>query len=198
MLPILHFYGNHTLPFETNSIDQLEYHVISELRKIDLPDDLLLLLFDAVREQVPGNDISVFTEIENWSPITFPDIPGVRNFPKKNITAIGTMGMHIVFTPEHIILPPLFYERLGWYSPLHKEEVQLIRSYYFTLVKHFGGDHALYVDDRIVKKYYSRNIPLKDFEQTLITRYGTSNKSLFDYTHGKYPKYYIDHFTDIK
>jgi hypothetical protein len=108
----------------------------------------------------------------------------------------------MVFTPHHIILPSIIYRRIDWYSPANKEQVKIIRSYYKTVIRHFGGDHALYVDERIRKKYgfpspANGKPALNTFEQTLITKYGISKKSLFDYTHGKYPKYYIDTFNDI-
>ena len=110
--------------------------------------------------------------------------------------------MHIVFTLHHIILPPIIYERIDWYSSMNKEKVQAIRSHFFSIINHFGGDHALYVDERIIGKFdfpldNSEGSALKTFEQSLIARYGISNKSI-DYAHGKYPKYYIDTFEDIK
>jgi hypothetical protein len=111
--------------------------------------------------------------------------------------------MRIVFTPEHIILPSTIYERIDWYSPRNKEQVQAWRSYYYLVINHFGGDHALYVDERIVNKYYTSHhqpatVTLAAFEQTLISHYGSTKKTLFDYPHGKFPKYYIDTFADIK
>jgi hypothetical protein len=81
--------------------------------------------------------------------------------------------------------------------------MMIIRSYYYSIIKHFGGDHALYVDDRIQNKYLdptlepSENV-LITFEQTLKTKYGVSGKSVFEYTAGKYPKYYFDFFDDIR
>jgi hypothetical protein len=73
----------------------------------------------------------------------------------------------------------------------------------YSIITHFGGDHALYVDEQIINKHYNiyhkpARTALAAFEQTLISHYGTSIKSLFDYPHDKYPKYYIDNFTDIK
>ena len=113
------------------------------------------------------------------------------------------MGMRIVFTPEHIILPCTIYERVEWYSPRNKEQVQTWRLFFHSIITHFGGDHALYVDERIINKHYNANYTpastaLAAFEQSLISQYNTSKKTMFDYPHGKYPKYYIDTFTDIK
>ena len=113
------------------------------------------------------------------------------------------MGMRIVFTPAYIILPSTICERVEWYSPHNKEQVQSWCLYYYSIITHFGGDHALYVDERIINKHYDiHHVPartaLAAFEQTLQTQYGISKKSLFNYPHGKYPKYYIDTFTDIK
>jgi hypothetical protein len=202
MLPIINFYGNHNLDFLNKDIDSLEYYTISELRKIDIPDDILLMEYDSLREQFPGEDLSRLMNIGNWCPVSFHEIQGVRDFPKIHIVSIGPMGMRMVFTPQHIVLPSIIYERVAWYSPLNKDIVQIIRSYYYEVIKHFGGDKAFYVDERICEKYYSSsggdNSALISFEQKLIERYGTSKKTLLDYAHSKYPKYYIDFFTDLK
>ena len=202
MLPVLEFYANHTLDFENTDINTLEYHAITELRKIPIPDDILIILLDSLRSQFPGGDLSVFAGIENWSPMSMPEIKG-KIIQKTNIAAIGAMGMRLVIRPQYIILPPLIYERIDWYSPQNKEKVKTIRSYYHAIISLFGGDHAIYVDEKIGNKYFPSTdnfdkSALSTFEQTLITRYGITKKSLFDYAHGKYPKYYIDHFTDIK
>jgi hypothetical protein len=111
--------------------------------------------------------------------------------------------MRIVFTPGHIILPSTIYERVEWYSPNNKEQVQSWRSFFHSIITHFGGDHALYVDEQIINKHFDiyhkpASTALAAFEQTLVSQYGTSTITLFDYPHGKYPKYYIDNFTDIK
>jgi hypothetical protein len=115
--------------------------------------------------------------IENWSPISFPEVQEVRHFPKENIVSIGPMCLRLVITPHFIILPQVVYERIDWYSPFNKEIVNTLRSYYFTIIKHFGGDHALYVDERIESKYCTEIIKksssvLQTFEETLTARYG--------------------------
>jgi hypothetical protein len=203
MLPVLNFYGNHTLDFETSDHARLEYYAISELRKLPIPDEILLTERESVLSQFSGIDISAVTKIADWCPISFPGFNDEHKILKKNVVSIGPMGMRIVFTPEHIILPSSICERVEWYSPNNKEKVQVWRSFYHLIITHFGGDHALYVDDRIINKYYDihhkpSNTALAAFEQTLISQYGPSKKSLFDYVHGKYPKYYIDNFSDIK
>ncbi|MDR0444080.1 MAG: hypothetical protein LBH44_11820 [Treponema sp.] len=198
MLPILEFYGNHALDFANNDIGSLEHYAISELRKFALPEEIRQIVHDKLSVQFPGGELSKFESMENWSPVSFPTTPGVRDFPKKNIVSLGPLGIRIVFTSEYIILPSLINERVDWYSPNYKDKVQIIRSYYYTIINHFGGDHALYIEDRISNKYYSCKNTLNSFEQELVARYGTSKKSLFDYPHGKFPKYYIDHFTDMK
>jgi hypothetical protein len=111
--------------------------------------------------------------------------------------------MRIVFTPGHIILPSTIYERVEWYSPRNKEQVQSWRSFFYSIITHFGGDHALYIDEQIINKHYDiyhkpASTALAAFEQTLISQYGTSTKTLFDYPHSEYPKYYIDTFMDSK
>jgi hypothetical protein len=203
VLPTLNFYANHALDFETNDYAALEYYAISELRKLAIPDDILLMEYDSLLLQFPGGDISPFTKIADWSPISFPGFPDKRKLTGKHIVSIGPMAMRIVFTPEHLILPSTIYERIEWYSPHNKEQVQSWRSFFYLIINHFGGDHALYVDEKITNKHYDihhtpANTALAAFEQTLISHYGPSKKTLFDYPHGKYPKYYIDAFTDIK
>ena len=203
MLPTLNFYANHALDFETTGHAALEYYIITELRKIPIPDDIFLMEYDTLRLQFPGVDTSHFTNIAEWSPVSFPGLPNAHKILNKNILSIGPMGMRIVFNPEHIILPSTIYERVEWYSPHNKEKVKSWRIYFYSIITHFGGDHAIYVDERIIDKYYDihhtpANTALAAFEQTLIAQYGSSKKSLFDYPHGKYPKYYIDTFTDLK
>ena len=202
MLPILNFFGNHSLDLQEENIDELKYYVILELRKLPIPELVLQIEYSSLCKQFPGDDLSTFLNIKNWNPISFPFIPSIGKIINRNIVSIGPMGMRIVFAPHHIILPEIIYERIDWYSPMNKENIQAIRFFYYTIVNHFGGDHALYVDERIRAKFdfsfpYSNGSGLSVFEQSLISRYGISNKSLFDYAHGKYPKYYIDTFSDI-
>ena len=135
--------------------------------------------------------------------MSFPSMDGIIDIPKINVPLIGPMAMHMVFTPDKIILPSYIHERVDWYSPFNKEKVQAHRSYYYTIINQFNGDHALYVDERKTSKYYNENLvppnaALSIFEQALIERYGANKKTLFDFAHGKYPKYYIDTFNDIK
>jgi hypothetical protein len=203
MLPVLEFYANHTLDFKKTDIYELENAAITELRKIDIPGDILLIVLDSLRLQFPNSDLSAFVGINNWSPISFPEIRGVPEIPKQYIVSMGPMGLRIVIRPQHIILPSIIYEREDWYSPHNKEKIKIIRSYYHSVISLFGGDHAVYVDEKIINKYYPSKddfdtSALPSFEQALITQYGSSKKTLFDYAHGKYPKYYIDNFSDIK
>jgi hypothetical protein len=202
-LPTLNFYANHNLDFENSDIDHLRYYAISELRKFPTPDIILQIVHNSLCLQFPDGDLSRFESIKNWCPISFPgSSPEMQKILDRHITSIGPLGMRIVFTPQRIILPSIIYDCADWYSPLNKEKVQAIRTYYYTVINHFGGDHALYVDEKITKKYYdTKHTPnsaaLNAFEQTLVTRYGTSTKTLFDYLHGKFPKYYIDTFPDL-
>jgi len=203
MLPVLEFYANHTLDFENTDIHKLEYDAISELRTIEIPADILNMVLDSIRLQFPGGDLSIFTAIENWCPLSPPNIKSLPEIAKEHIVSLGPMGLRFVIRPDYIILPAIIYEPVDWYSPLNKEKVQIIRSYYHTVISLFGGDHALYVDTDILNKYFpskkkSDNAALISFEQSLVKRYGTPEKNLYEYPHGEYPKYYIDHFTDIK
>lgn len=182
MLPVLEFYANHTLDFKKNDIDKLEYHAITELRKIDIPKDILLMVLDSLRLQFGAADLSVFTGIANWSPLSPPVIKGLPKIPKINIVSIGPMGLRFVIRPQHIILPAIIYERADWYSPQNKEKVQKIRSYYHSIISLFGGDHAVYADEKVIKKYFpsTKNddtSALPSFEQALIKQYGTSKKN---------------------
>jgi hypothetical protein len=199
----LNFYANHALDFENTDYADLQYYAITELRKLAIPDDILLMEHNSLLSQFPDGEISAFTKISEWCPVSFPGFSDRRKFPEKNIVSLGPLGMRIVFTPGHIILPSTIYDPIEWYSPNNKEQVQSWRTFFYSIVSHFGGDHALYVDERIINKHYNiRRTPastaLASFEQILISQYGTSNKTLFDYPHGKYPKYYIDNFKDIR
>ena len=195
----LNFYGNHSLNFEDNDINDLEYYAITELRKIAIPDEILLMEYDALLLLLPRIDLSGVIEIDNWRPVSY-NVPTAYNIPKVNVVSIGPMAMRIVFTHNHIILPSSIYDPVEWYSPANKEKVQAWRSYFQAIITHFGGNHALYVDNRKTDKYYNdtKTNPdpstLETFEQSLISHYGTTKKSLFDYPQGKFPKYYIDNF----
>jgi len=202
VLPTLNFYANHALDFETTDYTALKNYAISELRKLPIPDDILLMEHNSLLLQFPSGDISPFTKIADWSPVSFPGTLIDRKILERNIVSIGPLGMRIVFTPEYIILPSTIHERVEWYSPHNKEQVQSWRTFYYSIITHFGGDHALYVDEKITNKHYDThhqpaNTALAAFEQTLISQYGSSKKTMFDYSHGKYPKYYIDTFMDI-
>jgi hypothetical protein len=116
MLPILNFYSNHNLNFKNNNINTLEYYAISELRKIDIPNEILLMVYDDLRIQLPGIDISKIIKINNWQPISIPDIS------KKYISTIGPMGLRVIFSSSYIYLPQILYERADWYSPLNREK----------------------------------------------------------------------------
>jgi hypothetical protein len=204
MLPTLNFFGNHALDFVKYDTDDLEYFTISELRTLSIPGDILQIVHNSLISQFQGGDLSMFLNIKDWSPVSFPGTrPELQKKLREHILTIGPMGMRLVFTPHHIILPSVIYERVDWYSPTNKEKVQSIRSYYYAIINHFGGDHALYVDERITDKFdfpqdNLEGSAMEAFEQSLIGHYGKIKKSMFDYAHGKYPKYYIDTFNDIK
>lgn len=198
----MNYWGSHAIDFENYNFEDLKYFTIYELRKIDIPEDILLMEYDSMKKQFSGYDTTRLTEIVEWSPVSFPGFTDDKKYKISNILSIGPMGMSIIFTPEYIILPSTIYVREDWYSPNNKDKVQAWRSYYFEIITHFGGDHALYADQRVVNRHYvslhkSEITAFAAFEQTLIEHYGVAKKTLFDYPHGKYPKYYIDHFTDI-
>jgi hypothetical protein len=192
MMPVLDFYANHTLDFEHNDIASLEYQTISELGKITIPGEILHIVYDSLLAQFPDTDLSKLTGMETWAPLSAPGVPKTR------VVLFGPMGIRFIATPHYLILPSIIYDRVEWYSPDNKDEVQIVRSYYKALINLFGGDHALYVDEKIINKHYPNKSTLNAFEQILISKYGTAKKTMFDYAHGKYPKYYIDLFTDIK
>ena len=198
----LAFYANHSLDFKNSVFDKLENNVITRLSKINIPDDILLDKLESLRKQFPDEDLSKFYEIKDWCTFSFPDdIRGHDiDIPRKNVALIGQMGLHIVFTPNHILLPSGIEESADWYSPNNKEIVQVWRTYYFEIIKQFGGDHALYVGEQEAFFYYdfTEDLTLQGFEKALEARYGPSNKSIFDYSHGEFPEYYIDTFEDIK
>ena len=114
MLPTLNFYANHTLDFENTEHAALENYAITELRKLPIPDDIMLMEYDNLRLLFPISDMSPFTKIDNWSYVSFSGLPVNRKIPYKNIISIGPMGMRIVFTSAYIILPSTIYERVEW------------------------------------------------------------------------------------
>jgi hypothetical protein len=199
----LNFLGNHSLDFKNIDIYDLEYYAITELRKLDIPDEIYLSEYDYLNSRFEGQDMSKSFNMDTWYPVSFPDIPGIRKIFKRNVVTFGPMGMHIFITPDHISLPSSHLEPMEWYSPQNKEKVLAWRSFYFSIINLFGGDHVLYVFERIADNHYHTvhepfGTSLSVFEQYLISRYGESKKTLFNYPHGKYPRFYIDNFDDIK
>ena len=199
-MSILNFYANHTLDFVKYSFDELQNKVISQLNSIAIPDDIIIMGLDTLKLQFPREDLTKFYSIKNWCPFSFSDTISEQAIPNSNIALIGQMGMSIVFTPKHILLPTVIDESADWYSPNNKDKVQVWRRFYYAIIKEFGGDHALYVDGQELCQYYDHidNPSLQRFEKALEENYGSSNKSMFDYSHGEFPEYYIDTFTDFK
>jgi hypothetical protein len=159
--------------------------------------------YDYLRLKFQGEALSKFANIENWYPVSFLGVPGICKIPKIHIVSIGPMGMRLVITPDHIILPSTILGPADWYSPENKEKVMAWRNYYYAIIKLFYGDHALYVEERTADNHYRivhkpKGASLGIFEDYLVSRYGTPEKSMFDYPQGKFPKYYIDIFSDIK
>jgi hypothetical protein len=72
MLPLMNFYGNHNLDFTNNDHASLEYYTISEMRKIAIPNEIILMQQNDLLKQFQGHDISVLTKITEWCPISFP------------------------------------------------------------------------------------------------------------------------------
>jgi hypothetical protein len=124
-----------------------------------------------------------------------------QSFDKRVVT-FGPMAMRVIFTPYYIRLPSVLYEPDEWYSAKYKKDVNAIRNYYKAVIACFGGSYGLYMTERTSDKFYQTEIPFfgnseDTLEQQLISHFGTSKKTLFDYQNGKYPKYYIDKFGDI-
>jgi len=204
MLPNLNFYGNHSIGFDNKEIETVRYDIITSLRKIPVPDEIILLLYDSLSERFNEKDLSFFFDLNDWRLVMpFPDKESRLGAATRNhIAVIGVLGMPVWFNPHYIILPPLMTNRENWYSPRNAKLVKVIRSYYCSIVHQFGGDHALYIDERMFNKYYDRvrktgGSRLKAFEEILTERYGINKKLIDAYKHGKYPKYYIDYFTDV-
>jgi hypothetical protein len=83
MPPALNFYANHTLDFENNDYTELQYYAISELRKLAIPDDILLMERNSLLLQFPDGDLFAFTKIAEWCPISFPVFSDERKHPEK-------------------------------------------------------------------------------------------------------------------
>ena len=203
MLSEMMFFSDHKIDFENNDIDAVEYYAITELRKIPVPDKVLDILEDKLISNYLGKPLTRLLSIEKWSPLSFPHIPGVRDFPKDCVNTVSPMCMHIIITPHHIKLPEIIYDKAEWFSPDNFEKIQSIRSYYHAIITHFGGTHALYTFERLWQKYYDEEklingSALLAFEDSLKTKYGINKKPLHKYTCDKFPRYYIDTFDDLK
>ncbi|MCL2186943.1 MAG: hypothetical protein FWB86_14000 [Treponema sp.] len=202
------FFGDHKLDFKNTNIDDLEYYAISELNKIPVPAKIIDILEDHLIENHLGEGLSRLLSIDKWFSVTFPSIPDTPDYlsillnTKDHVNTVGPLCMHIYITPEHIELPVIFYLPYAWYSQENIEKIKVIRSYYNSIIKRFGGTHALYTFEHYWQKYYDydnfvNGSVLLGFEETLKTKFGEKKKSLFSCKQGKFPKYYIDTFSDI-
>jgi hypothetical protein len=77
--------------------------------------------------------------------------------------------------------------------PQKQQTVMIWRKYFYTVITHFGGEKTVYITDKQVDKYYHiKNIaPEKTLAllvDTLISQYGLSKNSVFDFSNGKYPQ----------
>jgi addiction module HigA family antidote len=202
MLSEMMFFGDHKIDFTNNDIESVEYNTIIELQKIPIPAVVLDILEDSLISNFLGNSLSKLVSINKWCPISFPQIFGIRDFHKDCVNAVGPMCMHIIITSHHIQLPAIIYAKNDFYSPDNLENIQSIRSYYHSIIIHFGGTHALYTFERLWQKYYpvdnyKNGSALLGFEENLIAKYGITKKSLFKYSSDKFPRYYIDTFQDL-
>jgi len=196
------FFGNHNINFEDNDIEAVENYVIKELNKIPIPDVLYSILEDNLISKYLGDKLTKLLSIDKWFPIPFHQIPSIQGFLKDRIVAIGPMCMHMVITPHHIKLPEIIYNKIIWYSPGNREKIQAIRSYYYSIIEHFGGSFALYATEHLWQKYFIANdflgaSTLFSFKEVLKSKYNTNKKSIYNFPHGKYPHYYIDTFNDF-
>jgi hypothetical protein len=99
-------------------------------------------------------------------------------------------------------LPSSFNYPEAWYSLQNKEKVNQWRSFYRQILTLFGGDHVLYVNERTIDNLYDTTLLpsstcLSNFENSLISKYGKTVKSIFGFPKSKLPKYYIDYFVDL-
>jgi len=194
----LEFYGNHNIDFANNDFKTLVNLTIPKLREIPIPDEIYIILNEAFRLMFPGQPFGEMFLLDTWvlfDPINMP-------YFDKRVVTFGPMGMRIIFTPHYIRLPSILYEPVEWYSANYKKDVNAIRNYYKTVIDHFGGSYALYITERTSNKFYQKEMPFfgnseDALEQQLISHYGRSKKTLFDFKNGKYPKFYIDRFADI-
>ena len=172
-----------------------------KINEIPIPDEIYLFHYDALYNQFKTRDLGTFYKIDKWCQMIVPDLPeGADKYP--SISLLGPMGMFLFFHPEYIELPPVICDRVDFYSPYNAELVHITRTYYHAIITLFGGDHALYVEDRKFQRNY-KTLPnpfdtLPSVEQYFIKRYGLNKKPLTKYSHGKYPKYYIDDFEDLQ
>jgi hypothetical protein len=194
----LEFYGNHAIDFANNDYETLVNMTIPKLQEIPIPDEIYIIENEEFRLRFPGQPFGDMFLTDTWNhfnPINMP-------YFDKRVVTFGPMGMRIIFTPHYIRLPSVLYEPLEWYSAENKKEVNALRNYYKTVIDQFGGSYALYMTERTSDKFYQKEIPFfgiseDTLEQQLISHFGKSKKTLFDYQNGKYPKYYIDRFGDI-
>jgi len=194
----IEFYGNHAIDFASNDYETLVNMTIPKLQEIPIPDELYIIENERARLTFPGHAFGEKFYIDTWELFNPIELPLFDN----RVVTFGPMAMRVIFTPHYIRLPEVLYEPEEWYSTENKKDVNAIRNYYKTVIDHFGGSYGLYMTERTSDKFYQTEIPFfgtseDTLEQQLISHFGASKKTLFDYSNGKYPKYYIDKFGDM-
>jgi len=174
---MLKFFGDHAINFEDNDQRAVEYYFISELRKIPIPYEIIEILQESLLTHCSNKAISKYASLQGWYPLVPTDVPGRHKIDMTGrILTMGPLGISMLLRPHYIDLPGLISDRIEWYSPYCKELVQAIRSYFYTVISHFGGKFALYTDNRNWNNLWEDDTivngsALVGFEHTLKAKY---------------------------
>jgi hypothetical protein len=120
---------------------------------------------------------------------------------RKVFAIIGPYGLMLRISDTYIEFMTPIYSRPDWYSPDNAQSVIEWRRYFKQIITLLGGSQALYITQAYFDKYHDffrdLNISFAEKIETIIKRHGAVNKPFTYYGNGKYPRYFLDTFTNL-
>jgi hypothetical protein len=120
---------------------------------------------------------------------------------RKVLAFIGPYGLTLRISDTYIEFLAPIYSRPDWYSPENAQSVLEWRRYFKQIITLLGGSEALYITSAYFDKYHSffrdMDTTFAQKIETIIKNQGAVNKPFTAYGNGKYPRYFLDTFTDL-
>jgi hypothetical protein len=135
-----------------------------------------------------------------FSDFSFSGFLGITD-KRKVIAAIGPYGLMLRISDTYMEFIAPIYNRTEWYSPDNTVTVTVWRNYFKQIITLMGGNEALYITQAYFDKYHpffqDMNTTFSQKIETLTKKHGPINKPFTHYGNGKYPRYFLDNFTNL-